>query len=159
MGMKYHRLDAGEANFVLVFEPDDDVVAEIVGFARKEKVTAARLAGIGGLSKATLGYFRRDKRRYEPIAITEQVELLSLLGNITRKDGEPLLHAHAVVARRGGKVRGGHLIEATVWPTLELFATVYPTALVKTDKPELGIATIDLDASRNAEAGDRTPGL
>jgi predicted DNA-binding protein with PD1-like motif len=144
--MKYLRLGSGQGQtFVLVFDTGDEVVGEIKRFAQAEDVRAARLTGIGGFSQAELGYYRREILSYESIPITEQVELLSLIGNITVKDSEPLLHAHAVVGHRGGGTSGGHLIAATVWPTLELFVEVYSTELVKRQRPELGIATIDLE--------------
>jgi predicted DNA-binding protein with PD1-like motif len=144
--MKYLRLGSGQGQtFVLVFDTGDEVVGEIKRFAQAEDVRAARLTGIGGFSQAELGYYRREILSYESIPITEQVELLSLIGNITVKDSEPLLHAHAVVSHRGGGTSGGHLIAATVWPTLELFVEVYSTELVKRQRPELGIATIDLE--------------
>jgi uncharacterized protein len=150
--MKYKRLgvqprfetNLGERSYALVFEPGDDVVPEITAFARAERVAAGKLTGIGGFSKAKLGYFDREKKVYEPIPIDEQVELLSLLGSLAMKEGEPLLHAHAVVGQRDGSARGGHLLSATVWPTLELFIDAYPTTLNKRDRPELGIATIDV---------------
>lgn len=141
--MRYLRLVSGPVQtFVLVFDPGDEVVPEITRFAKAENVRAARLAGIGGFSQAKLGYFRRETLGYEPIPINGQVELLSLLGDIAVKDSEPLLHAHALVGHRGGGTSGGHLIAATVWPTLELFVDVYSTQIVKRQRPELGIATI-----------------
>jgi predicted DNA-binding protein with PD1-like motif len=142
--MKHVRLTSDGATFVLVFAPGDEVVNAIAAFAREEGVRAARLTGIGGFSKATLGYFRREAHRYEHISIEEQVELVSLVGDIAIKDDAPLLHAHAAVGHADGHVSGGHLISATVWPTLELFVDVYPLELIKRDQPDLGIATIEL---------------
>jgi uncharacterized protein len=143
--VKYVRLGPGSPHtFVLVFQPGDAAVDEIISFARSEDVRAARLTAIGGFSKAVLAYFDRSTLRYEEIPIDEQVEVLSLLGDIALKDGQPLLHAHAVVGRRDGSTSGGHLIAGTVWPTLEVFVDVYPTEIVKKQRTELGIATIDL---------------
>lgn len=145
MSVKYLRLGAGSPqSFVLVFQPGDAAVDEIMAFARSERVRAARLTAIGGFSRATLGYFDRNALAYEHVPIEDQVEVLSLLGDITVKDGEPLLHAHAVVGRRDGSTAGGHLIAGTVWPTLEVFVDVYPAEIVKKQRPELGIATMDL---------------
>ena len=119
-------------------------------FARAEGVRAARLTAIGGFSSAVLGYFSRERRSYEHIAVDEQVELLSFLGDIATKDDEPLLHAHVVVGHRDGRTTGGHLIGATVWPTVELFADVYSDPIVKKQRAELGIATIDIDSNGGA---------
>lgn len=143
--MKYAEIARREVTtYALVFEVGDDVIAEIIRFAKEQGVTAARLSGIGGFSQATLGYFVRDRKEYEPIPIEQQTELLSLIGNVVLRDEEPVLHAHAVVAHRGGSVSGGHLLAARVFPTLELFVNVYEYALRKTHRPEIGIATISL---------------
>lgn len=144
--MKYTSLGSGPVQtFALAFEAGDEAMQDIAAFARAENVAAARFFGVGGFSEATLGYFDRAEQRYEPIAIGEQVELLSILGNICLKDGAPLVHAHAVVGHRDGSVRGGHVLRALVWPTLELFVDVYPVQLVKVQQPSLGIATIAVD--------------
>jgi len=55
------------------------------------------------------------------------------------------LHLHAVLGLSDGTTRGGHLLEAEVWPTLEVIIRETPAVLRKTDRPELGIAVIDLD--------------
>ncbi len=144
--MRYTSLGSGPVQtFVLAFEPGDEAMQDIAAFARAENVTAARFFGIGGFSEATLGYFDRARQHYEAIAIDDQVELLSISGNICLKEGAPLVHAHAVVAHRGGSVSGGHVLRALVWPTLELFVDVYPAQLIKVPQPTLGIATIAID--------------
>ena len=146
--MNYSRLRSDSQNaFVLVLAPDESIVDGIMEFARTEGVRAARLTAIGGFAKAVLGYFSRDRLSYEHIPIDEQVELLSFVGDITTKDGEPLLHAHVVVGHRDGHTTGGHLIAATVWPTVELFADVYSDPIVKKQRAELGIATIEIDSN------------
>jgi uncharacterized protein len=146
--MKYAQIaDRPTKTYALVLAVDDETVSEITAFAKRENVTAARLTGIGGFSQATLGYFNRDKKQYEPLAINEQVELLSVVGDIALREGQPLLHAHALVGHRDGTVTGGHLIMGRVWPTLELFVDVYPYQLQKRPQADLGIATIDLRAS------------
>jgi predicted DNA-binding protein with PD1-like motif len=57
------------------------------------------------------------------------------------------LHAHVVLGLRSGETRGGHLLEATVRPTLEAVFRASPARLRKTFRPEFGLALIDLDAS------------
>lgn len=133
--------------FVLVFDPGDDVVPTLVDFAKYESVEAARFSGVGGFASATLGYFDRAKLTYDPVELNEQMELLSIQGNLSMKDGAPWVHAHCVVGHRGGSVTGGHLLAGIVWPTLELFLDVFPTDLVRSAPPGLGYATIDVSLS------------
>jgi predicted DNA-binding protein with PD1-like motif len=76
------------------------------------------------------------------IAIDEQIEVLAFTGDVAvDEDGEPQLHAHVVV----GKAHGGHLLEARVWPTLEVVLAQPPTPLRERLDPATGLALIDLD--------------
>jgi hypothetical protein len=43
---------------------------------------AASFTGIGTFSSATLGFFDRERMDYKKIAVDEQVEVLTLAGNI-----------------------------------------------------------------------------
>ena len=71
--------------------------------------------------------------------------MLSLIGDVAVTDkGEPGVHAHVVLGLPDGSARGGHLIAATVWPTLEVVLAESPKHLRRTFRPELGLALIDL---------------
>jgi len=71
--------------------------------------------------------------------------VLSLIGDVAATDrGEPGVHAHIVLGLPDGSARGGHLIAATVWPTLEVVLTESPKHLRRTFRPKLGLALIDL---------------
>jgi predicted DNA-binding protein with PD1-like motif len=72
----------------------------------------ASMTAIGAFSGASLGYFDIEKKEYEKILVGEQVEVLSLIGDIALNGGEPELHAHVVRGRRDGTTKGGHLLEA-----------------------------------------------
>jgi len=77
------------------------------------------LNGVGMLRALELGYWNGSD--YERQHIDEPVELLSLQGNFARKGEERILHCHATVARRDNTVLGGHVINATVHNTAEVF--------------------------------------
>lgn len=134
----------GEKTFVLVFDADDEVVTGITGFAKENGVSAASLTAVGAFSGATLGYFDIEAKRYERIPVEEQVEVLSMIGDIALKEGEPQLHAHVVLGRRDGTTRGGHLLEAYVRPTLEVVLEESPAHLQKKTSEEFGLALIEL---------------
>jgi predicted DNA-binding protein with PD1-like motif len=42
-------------------------------------------------------------------------EIATCVGNISMKEGEPFVHAHAVLADRNGNAKGGHLLEGKVF--------------------------------------------
>ena len=74
----------------------------------------------------------------------EQVEVLSLIGDVALKDDAPQVHAHVVVGRSDGTTLGGHLVEARVRPTLEVILVETPEHLRKEVDPETGLALIRL---------------
>lgn len=76
----------------------------------------------------------------------EQVEVLSLVGDLVLEDGEPTIHAHVVLGRPDAATLGGHLLEGQVWPTLEVILSEAPAVLHKRIDPETGLALINLDA-------------
>ena len=106
-------------------------------------MTAAHFTAIGAFRSVTLGYFNWETKEYEPIPIREQVEVLSLIGDVAiDAEGQPVVHAHVVVGRNDGTAYGGHLLEAHVRPTLELVLTESPAHLQRQFLPEAGLALI-----------------
>lgn len=142
--------EQGEKTFALVFDPGDEVVSGLTRFAERQRLSAGHLTAIGAFSEAALGYFDRERKDYARIPVREQVEVLSLIGDVALTDGKPSLHAHVVVGRADGTTLGGHLLEARVWPTLEVILVESPAHLRKRHDPATGLARIDLDAGRAA---------
>lgn len=137
--------EQGEKTYVLIFERGDEVVATLLKFAKEKSLAAAHFTAIGGFSDVILGYFSRERKQYQKIPLQEQVEVLSLVGDIALKeDGTPQVHAHVIVGDSNGLARGGHLMEAHVWPTLELILEESPAHLRRRSDPESGLALISL---------------
>lgn len=128
---------------VVVLDKDEEVSDGLLAAARAEGFTGAAFTAIGAFSRATLGWFDRSRQDYLRIDIDEQVEVLSLAGNVAIADGEISVHAHGVVGRRDGTAFGGHLLSATVWPTLEVVFTEMPTHLCRRYDEETGLTLLD----------------
>jgi len=133
----------GARTWALIFDKGDEPVAGLTAFVKTEKLGGAHFTAIGAFSEVTLGYFDRAARDYTKIPLREQVEVLSLIGDVALDRGEPKVHAHAVVGLADGQTRGGHLLSARVWPTLELVLVESPRHLRKRHDPETGLALID----------------
>lgn len=143
--MKSKQLDSGnQRSYVLVFDTGDDVIAGLTAFAKQNRLDASHFTAIGAFRRATLGFFDIDQKTYLKIPVDEQVEVLALVGDITLDQGEPKIHAHVVVGRSDGTTRGGHILEATVRPTLEVMLSESPARLRRKLDPATGLALIDL---------------
>jgi uncharacterized protein len=93
----------------------------------------------------SLGYFEWETKQYRSLPIDEQVEVLSLVGDVSlAPDGQPGVHAHIVVGKADGTAHGGHLLRAAVRPTLEVVLTESPTHLQWQPDPDAGIPLIRL---------------
>ena len=110
--MKIQQLDEveGRRTFVMVCDRGDDPVEALTAAAKRFDLSGASLTGIGAFSGVTLGFFDRARRDYARRVIREQVEVVSLLGNVALDGGEPRVHVHVVVARYDGSALGGHLL-------------------------------------------------
>ncbi len=144
--MKSKLIQAGqEKTFALVFDTGEEVVAVLLRFAKDHKLSGAHLTAIGAFERVTLGFFDVRKKDYKKISIQEQVELMSLVGNIAQDDkDDPKLHAHVVVGKSDGTAHGGHLLDAYVRPTLEVVVVEASQHLRRRMRSEFGLALLDL---------------
>jgi len=134
--------DRAERTYAVIFESGDEVVSTLTRFAESENLTSSRFTAIGAFSDAVLGYFDWQKKDYERIPVSEQAEVVSLIGDVALDGERPKIHAHAVLGLRDGTTRGGHLLEAHVRPTLEVILTESPSYLKREFDRESGLALI-----------------
>lgn len=145
--MRWRELSRGEhgRSAVLVFTHGDEVMDTLAAWCHEENIGAAHFTAIGAFSDVTLGWFDWDTKTYREISHAEQLEVLSLSGDVALQDGSPAVHAHIVVGRCDGSARGGHLLRGHVRPTLELVLDEPPTHLRKRHDTESGLALIAPD--------------
>jgi predicted DNA-binding protein with PD1-like motif len=129
---------------IAVFEIGEDVLPLLQTFCETNEIAAGTLTGIGGFAKATVAFYNLQSKQYEPIEVDEQVEVLSFIGNVTMYQDKPKLHVHCVLGHRDGHTTGGHLLAATVRPTLEVTIDELSARIHRTDRPEIGIPLIEL---------------
>jgi predicted DNA-binding protein with PD1-like motif len=143
--MKWKLIEEQPRTYVLIFETGDEISGELKAFAKRNQLRGSSFKAIGALSHAKVGWFNWETKKYETAAQwNEQLEVLSLVGDIAVHDGSPEVHAHMVVGKRDGTAHGGHLQEAHVRPTLELVLTESAEALQKRHDSESGLALIRL---------------
>lgn len=127
---------------VVVFESGEEAVSGLLEFARSRGIKGASFTAIGAFEGAELSFFDRRSKRYEPIPVEEQTEVLSFIGDIALADEAPKVHVHAVLGRRDGSCVGGDLKMGRVWPTLEVVVRETPMELRRELDPESGLPLI-----------------
>ncbi|EEF59161.1 PPC domain-containing DNA-binding protein [Pedosphaera parvula] len=144
-GMRVQSLseENGKAEYAVIFGKGDEVLSGLQEFAESHHVTSAHFTAIGALSEATLAWFDPQRKMYRKVPINGQVEVLSMVGDIALYKGKPAIHTHMVVGFSDGTTRGGHVLNAQVFPTLEVMVTVDPKAMHKRLDPETDLTLID----------------
>lgn len=113
--MRFSEINESPKTFILVFEIGDELAEGLLWFAKEQKLSAASFKAVGALSSVRLGWFSWESKQYKPsVTLDEQVVLLSLIGDVAQKNGEPVVHAHAVVGKKDGTAHGGHLLKAYI---------------------------------------------
>lgn len=141
--MNYKLLDAvSGTTYALIFESGDEVVAGLKKFANEHRLKASHFTAIGAFSEAELGFFDFAIKDYNKIIVGQQVEVLSLLGDVALYGDESRIHAHVVLGRSDGMAMGGHLLSAKVHPTLEVILEESPGYLQRRIDRETGIPLI-----------------
>jgi predicted DNA-binding protein with PD1-like motif len=143
--MQIQLLSRGEEpkEYAVIFGEGDEAFSGLSAFAQKYHVTSAHFTAIGGLSRASLAWFDPKRDMFKKIPIDGQVEVLAMIGDIALYQGKPVVHMHMVVGSSDGTTRGGHVLAAYVFPTLEVMVTVDPIAMQKRLDPENGLTLID----------------
>ncbi len=125
-------------------EKGDEIVEAITAFCEHNDIKAARLEGIGAVMEAELGFYDLEKQKYHHKKFGE-MEIVSLLGNISLVDDKPFLHAHMVLSGRDFSAVGGHLFNGIVGATCEIFLTPLPHSMKRKHIPEIGLKLLHYD--------------
>lgn len=143
--MQYKLLNGiDNATYALVFESGDEVMSLLKTFANEHSLKAAHFTAIGAFNSVDLGFFDFGIKDYKKIPVNEQVEVLSLIGDVALYGDESKLHAHVVIGKSDGMAMGGHLLKAIVHPTLELILEEAPGYLQRRIDKATGLPLIEI---------------
>ncbi len=119
--MEYQRFGS---DIVVRMDRGEEILSGLKEVCLKEKVKLASISAIGAVDEFQVGLYDVEKREYESRTYTGPYEILSLLGNVTTKNGEYYAHLHMSCSGEDGKAVGGHLNMARISGTLEMFIHV-----------------------------------
>ncbi len=109
---------------VVHLEEGDEVVESLRNFARDKGLDAAYISGIGTTSKVELGFFDKEVKRYQLVEFEEDMEMVTVTGNISRFGDDYVVHLHGIFGDDEFTTYGGHVMSAEILATGEFF--VFP---------------------------------
>lgn len=126
------------------FESGEHIAAPLIAWLKAERIGYATMTGLGAVSSATVSYWNGETQEYEQHDLDDQMEVVSLIGNASIKDGEPFTHIHVTLGRRDLSIIGGHLNDAVVRPNLELWLRPEAGSVERTLDVECGLYVMKL---------------
>ena len=93
---------------------DADILESATAFCAATGFEMGLVSVIGAVKKATIAFYDQSNKEYNYITFDEPLEIVSLAGNLSRKDGKPIIHAHAIFSRPDGQTVAGHLASPTI---------------------------------------------
>jgi predicted DNA-binding protein with PD1-like motif len=138
--MKYKEIKDG---YLLRLETGENVNDQLEQFIVDKEIRGAFIQGIGGVQKATVGYYNLKRKKYIFRAVKNAVELVSLQGNIAWFETQPIIHMHAVITNMQNKAYGGHVKNIIVGATVEV-RIILSDELIRTPDAEAGLPLLDV---------------
>lgn len=140
--MKHKEL--GGVHILLLLE-GEKLVESITSFCSGNGIGAATFQALGAVKEVELGFYDLKARQYEWKKAEAELELDNATGNIALLEGKPIVHAHATVSDREMHSFGGHLKEAVVGASCEVFLTPLGGKLERKQDEKTGLKLMELD--------------
>ncbi len=119
----------------------DDLLQALEKFCQEQQITLGEVRALGAVTRARVGFYNQDERKYYFLDLEQPLEILALVGNISLKDGKPMVHAHVTLADAAGRAYGGHLAAGTPVFACEFAIYEYTAdqALARQNDPVTGL--------------------
>ncbi len=127
---------------LLILKKDEKIIGSIIDYCQNNKIESAWVSAIGAVSEAETGLYDLSNKKYLKQKFTGSFEIASLSGNISKKEDEIIAHIHAVFTNEEMKAFGGHLVDATVAATCEIYLTTFNEAITREFSDSIGLNLI-----------------
>lgn len=91
-----------------------DLLESITDICKTKDIRLGKVQAIGAVQKARLAFYEQDRKAYGFYDLNEPLEILNLTGNISLRNGQPMVHAHVTFSNEKGEAFGGHLAAGTI---------------------------------------------
>lgn len=134
--MEYRKFDD---TYVVRLKRGEEVIEELKKLCKEEDIKLAEITGLGASNLVEIGVFNPGTKEYNTKVFEGMFEITSLVGNVTRKDGEVYLHIHINFGDENGAVLGGHLVQAKISATSEIIIREIPGEVGRELSEEIGL--------------------
>jgi len=130
--------------YAIKLEKGEKILDSLRNFCAENKVDCGYFCGIGSAEQAELGFYIENKKKYNFELFRQPLEIISLKGNITTMNSEVYVHCHAVFSNANMEAIAGHLKDAIVSATCEIFLVKLDGEIERKYDDNIGLNLMDL---------------
>jgi predicted DNA-binding protein with PD1-like motif len=131
--MKFLKLNKN--TFLIKIEFKEKIIQSLKDFAQKNNIVSAVFYGIGALRWADIAFYDLENKRYLNKKFEENLEIISMLGNISTMNNSKVIHTHVCLGRNDYSTIAGHFNEGEAI-SCEIVMKKYKTVLER-EKDEI----------------------
>ena len=124
-------ISSTETRQVLRFDREEELFSSLEAYCQSAGITSAWVSAIGAASEVVLSFYNLAGQQYEDYTVTEDLEVVSLTGNIGVLEDELSVHLHGVMSRRDLSTVGGHVTKLVVSASCEVLLSIIDEPLVR----------------------------
>ena len=126
-------------HYVMRVDPGEEILEKIGILCKKENIRVGSAVGLGASNRAVVGLFDTVNKVNKKKELTGPMEITSLVGNISTKDGETYLHFHVNLCDEEMRIQGGHMNACYVSATAEITVTKSEGTVERSMDEEIGL--------------------
>jgi predicted DNA-binding protein with PD1-like motif len=132
-----------KSQYLLRIESNEEVFESLINFAEKIKLNRDFFYGIGACKECEIGRYNEKKKDYDWFKFKKQLEIASLIGNLTLKENHSYLHIHASLGDKNLKTISGHLRKLVIFPTCEIMFFAFDLKIIRKYNPLTNLFLIE----------------
>lgn len=125
--------------YVIRLDRGEEVMTVLTDLCQREGIQLGSVAGIGAADRAVLCLYDVVEKAYSKKVFNEPMEITSLMGTISCKQGKTHLHLHATLSDARMQAYGGHVNALVIGGTGEIFLRTLPGQVGRRLDEETGL--------------------
>ena len=130
-------------NYILRFDAQEEVISLLGEFMAAQGLDAISFYGIGSASSIELGYYNSNLKEYRRKPYYDSLEVISFMGNGSKMDDKPVIHAHGLFGHTDFSTLGGHVFKMVTLATCEIYVTKLTGLLKRKNNPTFNLNLLE----------------
>ncbi len=126
-------------SYIVRMDRGEEILSALKTFCEKEDIRLAQVDALGAVDRAVVSVYDVPTKTFFKKEFNEPMEISSLCGTVSRKEGEVYLHLHVTVCDKDLLAHGGHANELRVSATCEMVVRTIPGEVGRMLNEDIGL--------------------